>query len=107
MDTGIRKNFIAINQAFVCAKCREENPKAKPGYRNHCRNCLYSLHVDLEVPGDRQSQCHGLMQPLSVEISSRKGYVITHLCLVCQKKHRNKNAKDDSIETIITLINAG
>ena len=29
---------------------------AGSNHRNHCPNCLYSLHVDIE-PGDRESEC--------------------------------------------------
>lgn len=31
---------------------------AGSNHRNHCPNCLYSLHVDIE-PGDRESECGG------------------------------------------------
>ena len=33
-------------------------------------NCLYSLHVDVE-PGDRESDCGGHMEPVSVWVKIR------------------------------------
>ena len=41
----------------VCGRlCTPEN--AGSDHRNHCPNCLSSLHVDIE-PGDRESDCGG------------------------------------------------
>ena len=40
--------------------------------RNHCPNCLYSKHVD-KNPGDRQEDCHGMLEPIGIEIDSKKG----------------------------------
>lgn len=45
----------------VCGRlCTPEN--AGSDHRNHCPNCLSSLHVDIE-PGDRESDCGGIMEP--------------------------------------------
>ena len=35
-------------------------------HRNHCPYCLYSLHVDGRVPGDRDSECRSRMAPVGV-----------------------------------------
>ncbi|MEK7061411.1 MAG: RNHCP domain-containing protein, partial [Patescibacteria group bacterium] len=44
-------SFVKKIEDFVCKVC---GTKVKgTGYTNHCPNCLYSLHVDEEVPGDR------------------------------------------------------
>lgn len=53
----------------------------KLGYscRNHCPHCLYSKHVDIN-PGDREESCHGLLEPVGVEIDNKKGYVIIFKC---------------------------
>ncbi|MDD5840828.1 MAG: RNHCP domain-containing protein, partial [Gemmiger formicilis] len=34
-------------------------------HRNHCPNCLTSLHLDNE-PGDRAADCGGQMEPVAV-----------------------------------------
>ena len=76
----------------------------KLGYscRNHCNYCLYSKHVD-KNPGDRQEECHGLLEPIGVEISNKKGYVIIYKCKKCGAIRKNKAAKDDNMDLIIKL----
>lgn len=48
--------------AFTCKVCgRLVTPgEAGTDHRNHCPNCLSSLHVDIE-PGDRESGCGGVL----------------------------------------------
>ena len=48
--------------AFTCKVCGWPVVSAGAGtnHRNHCPNCLYSIHLDNE-PGDRESDCHGRM----------------------------------------------
>ena len=52
----------ACRDTFTCRVCGRlclpEN--AGSDHRNHCSNCLSSLHVDVE-PGDRASDCGGIM----------------------------------------------
>ena len=57
----------ACNDSFTCKVCgRLCTPQnAGSDHRNHCPNCLSSLHVDLE-PGDRASDCGGIMDPVAV-----------------------------------------
>ena len=52
---------------FTCKVCGWPVVPAGAGssHRNHCPNCLYSLHLDKE-PGDRASDCHGRMEPIGV-----------------------------------------
>ena len=51
----------ACNETFVCKVCgRTVVPQgAGSDHRNHCPNCLSSLHVDIE-PGDRAADCGGI-----------------------------------------------
>lgn len=100
-----RKNFIMHNESFLCERCGKPNKPLKGGCRNHCCFCLYSKHVDKNVPGDRKSDCGGLMKPISLDQSGKKGYVIVHECTVCGKTMRNKCAPDDSIDAMITVSN--
>ena len=98
-----RTNFISIDEAFICAKCAKEVRPLGRGCRNHCPYCLYSLHVDEEVPGDRKSNCKGLMKPLHLEKGSRKGYLgfdIVHECKKCGKEIKNMLAEDDAWEIL-------
>jgi len=98
-----RKNFIHINESFKCQNCGYSNSALDSGCRNHCQKCLYSLHVDKLIPGDRQSNCHNLMKPIALNYSGKKGYIIIHQCLMCFKKQNNKSAPDDDIDQLCLL----
>lgn len=95
--------FIVINESFVCANCGHSNEKLSGSCRNHCSNCLYSMHLDQESPGDRESDCHGLMQAYAISQNGKKGWMIHHNCLKCHKKILNKSAPDDNSDLIIEL----
>lgn len=99
-----KKHFISINEGFLCQNCSFEVPEATKTCRNHCTECLYSLHVDKDIPGDRESECHGLMQPIALEIDQKKGYIITHKCIKCDKIQRNKTAEDDNFDSLTELL---
>lgn len=98
------KNFIHKNEPFVCKHCQYANEKNAVGCRNHCSQCLYSLHVDQDVPGDRLSECNGLMEPIAYYHDSKKGYVLEHICSVCGKTMKNKLADDDNMATFLEYI---
>ncbi|MGC9046841.1 MAG: RNHCP domain-containing protein [Minisyncoccia bacterium] len=91
------KKFQRTKENFICEKCgfvMKGN-----GYTNHCSNCLWSKHVDLN-PGDRQSNCNGLMEPIGIEIK-RGQYIILHHCIKCGVKKRNKASRDDNISIFL------
>jgi DNA-directed RNA polymerase subunit RPC12/RpoP len=93
------RRFIAqgTNQAFRCAHCGQEVPPLDNGsYRNHCPYCLYSLHVDIN-PGDRANLCLGLLEPVGVDYSGKKGWIILHRCQTCGEIRRNKAALNDAV----------
>ncbi|MBU0667712.1 RNHCP domain-containing protein [Patescibacteria group bacterium] len=79
------------------------NPKAVKTCRNHCRACLWSKHVDESVPGDRNSVCNGMMYPMAVTTSGKKGLQIVHECAKCKARKLNKVAQDDNMELITKL----
>lgn len=95
-------NFVERDEEFICENCGNKVSKLGYSSRNHCPACLYSKHVDIN-PGDRAEECHGLLEPISVEISSKKGYVIIYKCKKCGKIRRNIAAKDDNMNKIIKL----
>ena len=70
--------------------------------RNHWPSCLHSKHVD-KNPGDRAEECHGILEPVGVEINSKKGYMILFRCKKCAGSRKNKAAKDDDMNLIIEL----
>ena len=91
-----RKNFVGrTNDGFVCEHCGiNVSPLAGGGFRNHCPRCLWSKHVD-GVPGDRESACHGLMEPVRVEADAKRAWVIVHRCMRCGLVRRNRAALND------------
>lgn len=99
------------NIGFNCANCGKTVTALTNGsYRNHCPHCLFSLHVD-RIPGDRSSDCQGLMKPISIRWNSKKGYQIVHLCELCGSKKVNRIATDcnmpDNMDIILRLIKQG
>ena len=100
-------NFTVIDEEFICEYCNHKVPKLNYTARDHCPNCLYSKHLDIN-PGDRSNDCHGLLEPIGVELSSKKGYVIVYKCKKCGEIKRNKAADDDNMDLIIKLtVQAG
>jgi hypothetical protein len=62
-----------INENFICENCGFEVTKHPEGSaRNHCPNCLYSKHLDQDFPGDRASDCGGIMQPVGIDHKKNK-----------------------------------
>ncbi|MBP9999301.1 MAG: RNHCP domain-containing protein [Proteobacteria bacterium] len=93
------KQFIKRIEDFNCAHCGAV--VHGNGYTNHCPKCLWSRHVD-NNPGDRQSDCGGMMAPVCVEQSAGH-FVITHKCEKCGKTIRQKASDSDDMDTIIAL----
>ncbi len=99
-----RKNPIKINESFKCIKCKMDvKPHPEGSCRNHCPYCLFSLHVDLEVPGDRLNECRGFMKPIGMEMNKKKGTRIIHFCQECGQKSYNRSASDDNWDLICEL----
>jgi len=96
------------NAGFACERCgRQVVPVSNGSYRNHCPFCLFSKHVDV-MPGDRMSECRGLMQPVGLRWRSGKGFQIVHVCLRCGEVRVNKVAENtvqpDDIEALVGLV---
>ena len=87
----------ACNDTFTCKVCgRVCTPQnAGSDHRNHCPNCLSSLHVD-EEPGDRASDCGGIMEPVAVWVRKGGEWAIIHRCKRCGKFSSNRVAADDN-----------
>jgi DNA-directed RNA polymerase subunit RPC12/RpoP len=90
--------FIARQERFVCGHCgKSVEPLEKGSYRNHCPECLWSRHVDRDGPGDRLSECLGMMKPVAIDSTGKKGWMIVHTCEKCGKEIRNIAAPDDDL----------
>lgn len=97
--------FKKNDDNFVCAHCQKVVKKLGYSSRNHCPFCLHSLHLDIN-PGDRASNCGGLLKPVGIEIKGQKGYVINFVCEKCKAKKNNISAKDDSVKKIIEIASS-
>lgn len=96
------------NSAFICINCKKEVvPLSNGSCRNHCPDCLHSLHVD-DKTGDRQNLCHGIMKPIGIKFNTKKGYQIVHRCTKCGFTRLNKIAEDtdmpDNFDLILKLM---
>ena len=97
----MKKRFTMIDENFICENCGMEVTKLGYTARDHCPNCLYSKHLDIN-PGDRENTCHGLMEPIGIE-KYKNSYKIIYNCTKCHKKHKNIMANDDNFDLIIKL----
>lgn len=95
------KKFNMIDENFICDFCGKKVSKLEYTARDHCPYCLYSKHLD-NNPGDRQNNCHGLMQPIGIE-KYKNSYKIIYNCTKCHTIHKNIMAKDDNFDKIIQL----
>jgi len=93
------KKFQKNIEDFTCEHCGEIVKGS--GYTNHCPECLWSKHVDIN-PGDRASECHGIMVPVSLEIKNGE-YIIAHRCQKCGFEKKNKTSPVDNFEEIIKI----
>ena len=99
MTTKQEKKFQKKVEDFVCEKC---GIKIKgTGYTDHCSNCLWSKHVDIN-PGDRKSKCSGLMEPIGLETKGGE-YNIYYKCVKCGYRHKVKSTPDDNFEEMVKL----
>jgi hypothetical protein len=94
------KKFQKRKEDFVCEHCGAD--VSGTGYTNHCSECLWSKHVDVN-PGDREEECHGLMKPVSIEI--QKGtHKLIHKCVVCGAQKKNKVSDFDDTKAVLELV---
>ncbi len=95
--------FIKNDDEFICIHCGKKVEKLGYTSRDHCNYCLYSMHVDI-LPGDRENKCKGLLVPINVIETSKKGKVIIYKCNKCKQEVKNIVASDDNSEEIYNVI---
>jgi len=94
----------ACNESFKCKICdRMVVPEgAGSDHRNHCPNCLCSLHVDDE-PGDRAADCGGHMEPIGVWVRKGGEWALIHRCKQCGVLKQNRIAADDNPMKLMSI----
>ena len=95
--------FIKNDNEFICKNCGRKVEKLGYTSRDHCNFCLYSLHVDI-MPGDRQNKCRGILKPINVIETAKKGKVIIYKCQKCGLEVRNIVANDDNEDEIYDVV---
>jgi DNA-directed RNA polymerase subunit RPC12/RpoP len=106
-----------IFSKFTCCHCGKEitsNKKSGVQNRNHCPYCLYSVHLDLSIPGDRKSSCGGEMVPIGLAFKRIKPdkykkedlgeLMLIHQCRKCGKISINRIAGDDDPKEILKIF---
>jgi len=94
------RNFIRKREDFVCEKCGTE--VVGDGYTDHCPKCLWGKHVDEKIPGDRKSECGGLMRPMRV-IYEKEKFRIFYRCEDCGHEFWVREGKRDDRERLLGL----
>lgn len=92
------------SDSFTCKVC--DRPVVSGGagteHRNHCPNCLSSLHLDIE-PGDREADCGGIMDPVGVWVRKNGEWAIIHRCRRCGQFSSNRIAADDNPMKLMSI----
>ncbi len=89
---------------FICKACGITVTPSGAGsnHRNHCPSCLSSVHVD-NTPGDRASECHGIMEPISVWVRNSGEWALIHRCVACGKLSSNRILADDNPAKLLAI----
>jgi len=104
-DVG-RRRYASDSRSdlFRCQHCRSEILRSAHGtvHRNHCPQCLWSVHLD-ERPGDRRSSCRGGMEPIAIWVREDGEWSLVHRCCGCHVVRVNRVAGDDSEFALLSL----
>lgn len=67
--------FTEIDEEFVCENCGKK-VKNWDILAEIIVHIVYILSMLTKIPGDREELCHGILEPIGLEINSKKGYVM-------------------------------
>lgn len=99
-------NPIALDESFACVHCGRPIPPHGRSARDHCPHCLWGLHVDDRVPGDRASTCRAPLEPVGVDRKGEK-WILVYQCTGCGATRRNQVLLDgeppDDWEAVVAL----
>jgi len=94
------KKFQRKKENFICMNCKTF--VEGDGYTNHCPECLWSKHVDIN-PGDRLSDCCGMMKPIKI-VNKGDVFSVIQKCEKCGHERKNKLVKGDSFKTVCEIF---
>jgi DNA-directed RNA polymerase subunit RPC12/RpoP len=100
-----RSPDLSFPRSFRCGHCGVDVSLDAPGtsHRNHCPRCLWSRHLDRNVPGDRKAECPGAMEPIAVTVRGERRWMLIHRCTHCGRLRMNRTAADDSVLLLLQL----
>lgn len=105
-QTSVNRQRVSKEDAhgFICKHCGNSVSAAQAGtqHRNHCPQCLFSLHLD-NHPGDRAAQCRGMMEPIGVWVRKGGEWAVIHRCHSCGTLSSNRIAADDNPLLLMSL----
>jgi hypothetical protein len=89
---------------FRCKRCGCITPESGAGsaHRNHCPQCLHSVHLD-DNPGDRAAECGAVMEPVAVWVRGDGEWALIHRCKDCGTLSSNRIAADDNPFVLASL----
>ena len=92
------------SDSFICKNCgwAVNQNGAGTDHRNHCPNCLCSVHLDI-TPGDRSADCGALMEPIAVWVRKGGEWAIIHRCRMCGSMSSNRIAADDNPMKLMSI----
>lgn len=97
------KKFRMRDEAFTCFECGVLVKPLEYTARDHCPNCLCSIHIDIN-PGDRACDCLGVLEPIEVLKDKKDTLKIVYKCKKCGMIKRNKAARDDNYDKILEVM---
>ena len=95
--------FQMRDEQFKCLVCGKKVEPLGYSARDHCPNCLCSIHVD-NNPGDRLCECKGILEPIAIEPWKKGNYKIVYRCKKCNVIKRNVMAMDDNMDKVIDIM---
>jgi len=99
----LEKKFKMRDEEFTCLVCGFKVKSLGYSARDHCPNCLSSIHIDIN-PGDRACECLGILKPIEVLKDKKDTLKIVYKCQKCGMIKRNKAAKDDNYDKILEVM---
>jgi hypothetical protein len=101
-DAQVRSNPIHRDECFVCLHCQAMVEAGGTVIRDHCPECLRSLHVD-RIPGDRGADCGGILDPVDMSLEGGGRIVILYRCRRCGASQRNRAHPADQLPAGLRL----
>jgi hypothetical protein len=94
------KKFQKNREEFICEFCGQF--VKGNGYTNHCPNCLWSKHVDIN-PGDRKNDCRGIMEPIDAFLKNGN-WILKQQCKKCGEIRNIRLQKGDNLDVLQEII---